>query len=53
MSLITITKDMKKPDYEEILVGSDAKNALPSRIMDASWTEITGLSWLFIEDDYS
>ena len=52
MSLITITKD-NKPESNPVLVGSDAKNALPSRNLAGSWTDIAGLSWIFIEDDFA
>lgn len=51
MSLITITKDMKTPDRKTVLVRSDAKNALPTRTLRESWSELSGLSWIFLDDE--
>ena len=51
MSLIAITKDMKAPDRKTVLVRSDAKNALLTRTLRESWSELSGLSWIFLDDD--
>jgi hypothetical protein len=52
MSLITITKEMKMPEHKSVLIGSDAKNALPLRTVEGPWTDIAGLSWIFVGDDF-
>jgi hypothetical protein len=33
------------------LVGSEAKNSLPSRAKEnTSWTDVAGLSWILLDD---
>ena len=34
-----------------VLDGSDAKNALPSSILKKPWSELSGLSWIMMDDD--
>ena len=51
MSLIAITKDMKIPDRKTVLVRSDAKNALLTRTLRESWSKLSGLSWIFLDDE--
>ena len=51
MSLIAITKDMKTPDRKTVLVRSDPKNALLTRTLRESWSELSGLSWIFLDDE--
>ena len=50
MSQITINKDMKSHE-RFVLDGSDAKNALPSSILKKPWSELSGLSWILMDDD--
>ena len=50
MSQITINKDMKSHE-RFVLDGSDAKNALPSSILKKPWSELSGLSWIMMDDD--
>lgn len=45
MTQVVIYKVEEKSNTHEILVGSDAENALPANI--ASWTE---LSWIFVNN---
>lgn len=49
MSQITINKDMKS-QKRFVLDGSDTKNALPSSMLKNSWIEISGLSWLLLDE---
>lgn len=48
MTQVVIHKVEEKSNTHEILVGSDAENALPANI--ASWTELAGLSWIFVDN---
>ena len=50
MSQITVNKDMKS-QKRFVLDGSDAKNALPSSILKKPWSELSGLSWILMDDD--
>ncbi|MDX1441552.1 MAG: hypothetical protein R3237_03760 [Nitrosopumilaceae archaeon] len=40
----------QKPDQSSVLVGTEAKNPVPS-MTNPTWEEIRGLSWVFFEDD--
>lgn len=52
MSQITLTKS-PKPD-NKLVVGSEAKNPLPSKVRDnISTIDIAGLSWIFLDDPYN
>jgi hypothetical protein len=49
---ITLQKS-PKPDNKLLAVGSEAKNPLPSKIIDNfSCMDIAGLSWIFLEDPW-
>ena len=37
------------PDQSSVLVGSEAKNPLPTS-KNRNWEDVAGLSWLIIED---
>ncbi len=49
MSQITINQDIKSHE-RFVLDGSDAKNALPSSMLKEPWIELSGLSWILIDD---
>ena len=51
MHLMTqvVVMQRQTPDQSSVLVGSEAKNPLPTS-RNRSWEEIAGLSWLIIED---
>ncbi|WP_182126624.1 hypothetical protein [Nitrosopumilus sp. b2] len=45
-----VTLNIQRPDQSLSLVGSDVKNALPTSTY-CNWTELAGLSWIFVDDD--
>jgi hypothetical protein len=51
MSQITLTQIPQKPVTNISVVGSEAKNPLPTKTRgNFSWTDMAGLSWIFLED---
>ncbi|MDH3657892.1 MAG: hypothetical protein OEM77_07125 [Nitrosopumilus sp.] len=42
--------DQKMPQPD--MVGSDAKNALPTTLLEINTMDLMGLSWIFAEEDY-
>ena len=51
VSQITITQIPHKPVTKLSLVGSEAKNPLLIKTKDnLSWTDMAGLSWIFLDD---
>ncbi len=52
MSLTVLTCYPQKPDIESFPGGSEAKNPLPTGVNEP-WMEVAGLSWIFLEDDFT
>lgn len=51
MSQIKLSSSVQNPDNLVSMVGSEAKNPLPTKTRgNFSWDDIAGLSWIFIED---
>ena len=48
MKQVMVNNYVQKPDQLSILVGSDAKNALPTSSITAM--DLMGLSWIFMEE---
>lgn len=50
MSLIMLEKKHPAIPKETFLIGSEAENPLPLRTKDGPWSDIAGLTWMFVED---
>lgn len=54
MSLIVTTKSMQMQDYEQTRIEQNIKNEVHSTSLGGdSWEYVAGLSWLFLDDDFS
>lgn len=54
MSQIKLSSSVQNPDNLVSMVGSEAKNPLPTQLASSSsWAEAVGLFWMFLDDPWS
>ena len=51
MNQVMVSVHVKKTNMLSGIVGNEAKNPLPSNVYEISAMDLTGLSWIFVEED--
>ena len=52
MNQVMVNVHVKKTNMPSSIVGSEAKNSLPTIANEFDATDLIGLSWIFLEDDF-
>ena len=53
MQQIMLNTHSQKTNQDHILVGSEAKNSLPTKMYETMAMDIVGLSWIFTDPMFS
>ena len=52
MNQVMVSVHVKKTNMLSGIVGNEAKNPLPTIANEFDATDLIGLSWIFLEDDF-